>query len=488
MRKQDFSAFRLELFSKHSLRLTWRSTCVALLLLIIAVLATACDEGPPAADGLPASAPGAAASDPAAAAPGTVPRPEAQPDPAPIGDGVADKELMAVRADVVAAHNNFGVRLFQELLANETEAGENVFVSPVSVALALSMAWNGAAGATETAMGEALQLSPLLEGGLTRTELLAADSALLRALTAATDDRHVRLNIANSIWHRRELTLNETFRRDNERYYGAQVTGLDFAAPASVAAINDWVRAATEGLIPTVVEQLDPDQVMLLINAVYFKGAWTTPFNPQQTRELPFHRASGATKAVPMMYRDGRIEYYDNGFQAVRLPYGDGRWAMYVFLPPEGTDLRTWAQSLTPETLSEAFDGFAPAYGAVLLPRMDVSYKTRLNGALQALGMGVAFSGGQADFSRMLASTAVDDAGAVRADRNLYLGDVIHQSVLKVDEEGTEAAAVTSVEVRVTSAPLYDFRFQADRPFLVAVRDDATGALLFLGAIMDPGN
>ena len=217
---------------------------------------------------------------------------------------------------------------------------------------------------------------------------------------------------------------------------------------------------------------------MLLLNAVYFKGDWTAPFDPQQTRDMPFYRPSGDSRPVPMMYQDGRFGYFEDGFQAVRLPYGDDeRLAMYVFLPPRGADFYEFSASLDYETLADAFSRFVPGHGEVLLPRMDVSYKTRLNAALQELGMGIAFDPGRADFSRL------HPAGS----RNIYISDVIHQSVLKVDEEGTEAAAVTSVDFRVTSLPVYDFRFQADRPFVVVIRDDATGALLFVGAVVDPG-
>ena len=151
---------------------------------------------------------------------------------------------------------------------------------------------------------------------------------------------------------------------------------------------------------------------------------------------------------------------------------------MYVFLPPANADFHEFARTFTYETMAQTFDQFRPAFGEVMLPRMEVSYRTQLNDALRELGMGIAFNPNAADFSRMLPTGA---------GRNVYMGDVIHQSVLKVDEEGTEAAAVTSVEFRMTSVPVYEFTFKADRPFLIAIRDDDTGALLFVGAIVDPG-
>src|SRR5690606_38880616 len=214
----------------------------------------------------------------------------------------------------------------------------------------------------------------------------------------------------------------------------------------------------------------------------------TTPFDPRQTRDMSFYPVAGERRLVPMMYRVGRIEYLDDGFQAVRLPYGnDERWGMYVFLPPEGTALHDFVAGLDYDTLTDAFGRFEPRQGEVLLPRIDISFKANLNDALEALGMGIAFDPGEADFRRLLAAAGgAPDQAATAGGPNIFMGDVVHRAVLRVDEEGTEAAAVTSVDFRLTSVPVYDFRFQADRPFVVVIRDDTTGALLFVGAVADP--
>lgn len=379
---------------------------------------------------------------------------------------------------VVAAHNRFGMHLFKSLLGEGGATPNNVFISPTSIALALGMVYNGAEGETAAAMREVMQL-----GELSRSEVNAASLALWEALDRPLPTKPeapgVQIDIANSIWHRIDASLNETFLQENAHYFRALIEGLAFEAPESVGTINNWVSDATQGLIPTVVDRLDPDLLLLLINAVYFKGDWTTPFNPSQTVETPFHLAAGGVRTVPMMYRTGTIEYYEQeGTQAIRLPYGaDGELAMYVFLPRVGADFGTWARGFAYESLEHTFERFAPRFGEVQMPRIDLAYKVKLNDTLHALGMSVAFHPGQADFSRMRLNDEV---------RNLYLGDVIHQSVLKVDEEGTEAAAVTSIEVRVTSLPVYDFRFKADRPFLIVIRDDVTEALLFVGAVTEP--
>lgn len=402
-------------------------------------------------------------------------------------DADGDDAPVERSAEVVTAHNQLGMLVFQQLLPSSDAAPagnvDSVFISPTSIALALGMAYNGADGQTAEAMAAAMQLGSVRRG-LSRDELNNANLALVQALSdAASDDAdssRVRLDIANSIWYRREMAFNPTFLQDSERYYRALVSGLDFNAPDSVDTINHWVSDATEGLIPTVVDQLSDDLVMLLINAVYFNGEWTTPFEEHLTRDMPFQSTSGDRLTVPMMYRAGRIDYYEDDFQAVRLPYGDDeRLAMYVFLPPADADFLEFARQLTYDTVAASFDRFAPAQGEVYLPRMDITYKSKLNEALKALGMGIAFDGGAADFGRLRPANET---------RNIYISDVLHRSVLVVDEQGTEAAAVTSVDFRVTSLPMYDFTFKADRPFFIVIRDDATEALLFVGAILHPNS
>lgn len=401
------------------------------------------------------------------------------------------EEVNAVEQDslraIVAANNRFGL-LLHESLSKVRDEGENVFFSPLSIHLALSMVYNGAAGDTAAALAEALQLDDLD----VRT-VNEAHRKLREVFASGEKALGVRLAIANAIWHREQLLLRPEFVDDTTRYYGALLRGLDFADTSSVQIINDWVSEQTEGLIDELVEALDEDMVTLLVNTVYFKGEWTTPFEPGFTRDGPFHLASGATRTVPFMYRDGHIDHFAGGdFEAVRLPYGeDGRMAMYVFLPSGEADLDDLATALSEAEDAELFAGFRPKLGEVHLPRLDIGYKATLNDVLRSLGMGVAFDPGRADLSLILPNASADTSEdgnpetGLSADR-LYIGDVVHQSVLKVDEEGTEAAAATSVGVRTTSMPMYKFRFVADRPFFLVIRDDDTGALLFVGSIVDP--
>lgn len=384
------------------------------------------------------------------------------------------KEPTDIHPQVVSAHNKLGL-LIHKYLAQQAGEDENVFLSPLSISLALSMVYNGAAGDTAAAMAETLQWDELdLE------TINKAHRALLDMLSEADDDTlGVKLQIANSIWHRQGFSLRPKFLQQTDEFYRAIASELDFAASQSVDVINDWVSENTQGLIQNLIERLDEDMVMVLVNTVYFKGDWTLPFDAALTRDGEFTLSSSEVRDVPMMYRDGRFDHFAGpDFEAVRLPYGkDERLAMYVFLPGEQTSLAALQQRLSYENWNEWLSGFSRKLGEVSLPRIDVEYKVTLNDVLRSLGMGVAFDRSLADFSLMVP----DDSPA-----QLSISDVIHQAVLKVDEEGTEAAAATSVGVRVTSLPMYEFRFTADRPFFIAIRDDATGALLFVGSIVDP--
>lgn len=379
-----------------------------------------------------------------------------------------------INPDVVAAHNKLGL-LIHAHLADAAGPDENVFISPLSISLALSIVYNGAAGETAEAMAETLHFDDLDLDAVNE-----AHRALLNAFSRADDEQlGIKLHVANALWHREGFALRPEFLEQTDAYYRAVAEQLDFDDRASVDVINDWVSDKTEGLIDNLVERLDADLVMLVVNTVYFKGDWTSPFDPALTRDGDFTTASGKTLTVPLMYQDGRFDHFSGAdFEAVRLPYGDDeQLAMYVFLPNEDSDLATLREQLTYDNWNGWLTGFSRKLGEVTIPRIDIGYKVQLNEVLDALGMGVAFDAQRADFSPMLPA---DDSVP------LSISEVVHQSVLKVDEEGTEAAAATSVGIRMTSMPMYDFRFTADRPFFLAIRDDAGGELLFIGSIADP--
>jgi len=375
--------------------------------------------------------------------------------------------IPALDARLVAAQNGFGFQLFSQVARPDT--AENVMISPSSVAIALSMAYNGATGETQQAMADALNLQ-----GMSLEEVNQANSALEVLLENA--DPEVTIGIANSLWGREGFAFDPQFLQRNQDFYNAEVQQLNFADPAAIAIINEWVSDSTAGKIPTIVEQIAPEQVLFLINAVYFNGTWAEAFNPRQTQERPFTLASGASVEVPMMRQQGSFRYLETEqFQAIHLPYGSGRLSMVVVLPQAETGLADLQASLTAENWQTWMTRFSPREGTLQLPRFKSEFGTSLNEALQALGMGIAFDPAAADFA------------GINPDEQLFISAVEHRTFIEVNEQGTEAAAATSIGISVTSAPIDPpFQMVCDRPFFYAIQDNETGAILFMGAIQNP--
>ena len=374
--------------------------------------------------------------------------------------------------DIAAASNAFGFDLFQQL--QRQAANKNVFFSPLSVSVALAMTYNGAAGETKKAMARVLKLEDI-----SHDELNRASAGLLNALKSS--DPKIELAIANSLWAHGGVRFKEDFLARNRQFFGAEVSTLDFKSPQSVATINRWVDANTKSKINKIIDQIDPRQVMFLINAVYFKGQWQKRFEKTLTQTRPFHLPGGQQKQTPMMAQSGNYLYYrGDKFQAVNLPYGKGDVSLYLFLPDQspdpGSSLEDFLKSLSYKNWEEWINRFNDTPGDVKLPRFKLDYESTLNNALKALGMGVAFSSSEADFSQL------------RAERDLFISEVKHKAIVEVNEEGTEAAAATSVGIGITSVgpTPQRFTFIADRPFLMVIRDSQTGAILFMGAVMEP--
>ncbi len=395
-------------------------------------------------------------------------------DAAPAEGGARPVARGEISPALVNANNRFGLKLFANL--READAAGNVFISPASVAIALAMTYNGAGGETQQAMARALELN-----GLSLDEVNQSYAALLQTL--ATADPKVTLSIANSLWGRQDVAFRQDFLARVRLFYEAEVSALDFSDPATVDIINAWVNEKTNRKISRILDRISDDAILFLINAIYFKGAWVKAFDPQATREQPFILLDGSQKPVSMMSRSGEFRHLRGAdFQAVSLPFGapdaEGRFSMYVFLPDESSSLDALAARLTAEQWAAWMAQFAPAEGFLAMPRYTLEYEAGLNNALSALGMGVAFDPQQADFSLM-----VD----LRPE-NVFISSVRHKTFIEVNEEGAEAAAVTSVEMGVTSAREEPERFTmiVERPFLVAIRDDRSGAVLFIGAIVAP--
>jgi serpin B len=372
-----------------------------------------------------------------------------------------------MNSTLAAASNAFGFDLFKHLRSGA--ADKNVFFSPLSVTVALAMTYNGAAGETKKAMARALKIE-----GLNDAELNRASAELLKTLKSS--DPKVELAIANSLWARSGMRFNQGFLAGARQFYGAEISTLDFDNPQSSGVINRWVNDATKGKISRIIDQIDPQQVMFLINAVYFKGQWQKRFEKALTKEQPFHSPAGPRPA-PMMAQSGNYLYHrGDKFQAVSLPYGKGGVSLYLFLPDQGSSLDEFLKGLGYLKWEEWINNFNDTPGDVKLPRFKLDYEKTLNDPLKDLGMGVAFSAREADFS------------GIRAEKDIYISEVKHKAVVEVNEEGTEAAAATSVGISTTSLrqPRERFTFIADRPFLMVIRDSQTGAILFMGVVVEP--
>ncbi|PSN16251.1 proteinase inhibitor I4 serpin, partial [filamentous cyanobacterium CCT1] len=369
--------------------------------------------------------------------------------------------------DLTQAQLDFGFALFEQL--RQSTPDENVLVSPTSVALALAMAYNGASGETQTAIADALKIQ-----GLDMDQLNAGNQALTQYLSQI--DPEVALEIANSLWVNEDLPVRADYIERMQADYSAEVAALNFGLPAAADRINDWVKAQTRDRIPTIVDDLPADQLLVLVNAIYFKGSWSEAFDPAQTRDRPFTLATGDTIQHPLMAQAGNYLHLENDqFQAVSLPYGSGSLSFEVILPAPDTDLAELSAQLTPENWETWMSQMRSRPGEIQLPKFQFEYEADLIPALEALGMGIAFTEGQADFSGL-------------TELEAFINQVRHKTFIEVNEEGTEAAASTAIGIMPTSIqmPQEPFAMVVDRPFVAAIRDRNTGTLLFVGAIVDP--
>ena len=388
---------------------------------------------------------------------------------APRLGGHVTQPFSQTSATLAADNSQLGFKLFAEL--TKQNAATNVVVSPVSVGIALAMAYNGADGDTKQAMARSLDIQEV-----DLDELNRAYAALKVALERP--DPHVQLSIANGLWTKKGITYKPEFIQRNERFYGAHVAVLDFNEPTAPAIINTWVINNSLGKIDRIVEEIDPQSILFLVNAVYFKGRWSAQFDGAKTQQAVFTTADARQIQHPMMHQSGMYHYYEgDGFQAVALPYGVGRISMYIFLPATATNLLDFQKKLTEPNWKGWLKEFVMAEGDIAVPRFRVQYEVALNDALRALGMGLAFDPEKANFS-----------GMVQNSENVFISHVKHKVIVEVTEEGTEASATTAIEMSVTSAPQpgKSFKFIVDRPFVWAIADSMTDTMLFLGSISDP--
>jgi serpin B len=377
------------------------------------------------------------------------------------------RPLTAGETKVRDASNAFAFALWGQVSGAQRDT--NVFISPLSASFALGMTLNGAAGQTADQMRSALQF-----GTATLPEINAGYKSLVALLTSL--DPSVQMQVANSIWYRQEFPFRQAFFDTTKAYFDATVRGLNFTdKPASLAAINGWASSATNGKIPAVLDDILAQQVMFLINAIYFKGSWRAKFDPALTVPSVFAAVGGASQAVQLMHRLDTLSYAESAtYQAADLPYGNTAFTMTVLLPKAGSDVETLAASLTPAMWQSLTAGFRVQKVDFYLPKLTLKYERKLNDDLRALGMVTPFVPGGADFTQMAPAPA---------GNQLFIDFVKQNTFVDINEEGTEAAAVTTVGVGVTSMPVYPV-MRVDRPYLFVLRERLTGTVLFMGKIV----
>ena len=374
------------------------------------------------------------------------------------------RSLTASEAAVIAQSNAFGLDLFRETV--ERDERPNIVLSPLSASMALGMTMNGAAGETFAAMRTTLGFD-----GLSLEEINDSYRSLIELLEDL--DPEVEFTIANSVWANDDVTFLDSFFQSVMDAFDARVEARDFSAAPTLEEINGWVSDKTNGKIEKIVDQLDPQLVMLLLNAIYFDASWTTRFDPERTRATDFRRADGSTVSVEMMSLGDETLSMGGGadFSAVELPYGGGAYSMVIVVPQPSTDARTLMAGMDDARWQAILASLAPRdVDLVSIPKLTLTYDVLLNDALKDMGMDVAFRD-EADFTRM----------SPDGDR-FCISFVRQKTFLEVDEEGTTAAAVTGVGVGTTSFN----GIVADRPYIFAIRERLSNTTLFIGLVGDP--
>ncbi|MEW6701844.1 MAG: serpin family protein, partial [Bacteroidota bacterium] len=341
------------------------------------------------------------------------------------------RALSKAEEDIVSSSASFGLNLIKEI--SKTEPDNNVIISPLSVSTAFGMVLNGANGKTYDEIKSTLGLQSGSLSGVNQ-----AYQSLSELLTQI--DPHVIFESANSIWYRQGVTFEQSFFDVNKKYFDALVQELDFANPSSVDIINNWVREKTKEKIKSIIDQIPPEAVMYLINAIYFKGTWLYTFDKNATKEENFYVTPDNSVKCMMMSQKSKFNYYSaEDYQAIELPYGNGDFSMLVILPAMNNNINAFVNQMDEKFWSLLLDNMKEREVNLWLPKFELEYKIKLNDALIAMGIKSAFDPYNADFSKM------------RKEKDIFISRVLHKTYIKIDEEGTEAAAVTAIEMGTTS-------------------------------------
>jgi len=377
--------------------------------------------------------------------------------------------LSAEQLALIQANNQFSFSLFNKSANQETK--ENLIISPFSVSMALSMTLNGAAGTTKTGMEKILGF----EGK--QASLINDYNKFLSTQLHGIDEK-VTFNIANSIWYKNSFTVIPSFISTNQDYYHAEVTSLDFSSPSAVNTINNWVNTKTNSAIPKIIESISPDNVMFLINALYFKGSWRNKFDAPKTSDQNFYKEDLSVIKCKMMTQESTFKCLSNDLlSAIEMPYGQGNFVMTVLLPKEGKTTSDLIDAFNADNWKKWNTEMDSSKVLVYLPRFKMNYENTLNDLLITMGMADAFNPYVADFTR------------INAKGGLFISEVKHKTMVEVNEEGTIAAAVTSVAISYTTSLIdhpQPLIFNINKPFVFVISEKSTGAILFTGRIMDP--
>ena len=383
-------------------------------------------------------------------------------------------DLPAVEKKLVNSNNEFGLKLFREI--NQDKKDSNVFISPLSVSMVLGMTYNGADGDTKEAMHQTLDY-----GDLSTEEINQCYKHLINSLTQL--DPTVDFQIANSIWYCLQgRNPKVEFIDLCQSYFDALVRGFDIYDPHVEDTINACVEENTNGRIKKILNGvINPVTLMFLINAIYFKGAWTYRFDKEFTQDSYFWLPDGSYKICKMMKQKGLFKYFENdAFEALDLPYGECNFSMTIFLPYRRTDIDSLIVQFNQNNLNQWLDSLSNASLNpndsinIYIPKFKLEFESGLNNLLTTLGMGIAFDPGNADFSKMYEIKPMDP--------NVWIDTVLHKTFIEVNEEGTEAAAVAVSEM--IEGP--SFYFKANRPFIFMIREHQSQTILFIGKITDP--
>ena len=359
---------------------------------------------------------------------------------------------------------NFSLKLFKEGVAEN----KNSLISPTSVLLALSMTSNGAEGATLE------EMEKLLGDGISREALNNYLYSYIKSLPSTEKEK---LNIANSIWFRDSdsFKVQEDFLKTNATYYNASIYKSDFDSEETIKDINGWVEKETHGMIDKIIDKIDPDSVMFLINALAFEGEWQRIYEKADIAPGEFSNIDGTKASVDFMNSSEASYLEDAEVTGFIKPYKEGNYSFAALLPKEGVDINEYIDSLSGESFLSLVNNSAAGSVRASIPKFSYDYELSLKAPLQNLGLVEGFNSALANFKSLGSSS----------DGNIYIGDVLHKTFIQVDERGTKAGAVTSVEMKTESAILDEKYVILDRSFVYAIIDNETKLPIFIGTVMD---